>query len=158
MKYKRVLTADDILNTLYPVGSIYISTSETSPASFLGGGWSQLTDNFLVGAGSTFSAGATGGSKTHTHALGLSCFGHLYLYDTTRRLEYYYFCPSDETLKTNTKMTFSSTGMTDITRNTSGYSSYSSSTSYRGLRLGGYTDSESTLPPYLAVYMWERIS
>lgn len=48
----------------YPIGSIYTSYVSTSPASIYGGSWEQITDRFLLGAGSTYSAGATGGAST----------------------------------------------------------------------------------------------
>lgn len=32
----------ELLNTIYPKGSIYISLNSTSPASFIGGSWDQL--------------------------------------------------------------------------------------------------------------------
>ena len=50
----------------YPVGSIYMSTNNTSPASMFGGTWEQIKDKFLLSAGSNYSAGATGGEATHT--------------------------------------------------------------------------------------------
>ena len=48
----------------YPVGAIYHSYVSTSPASLFGGTWTQLTDRFLVGAGSSYGVGATGGAAT----------------------------------------------------------------------------------------------
>lgn len=53
------------LKDLYPVGSLFLSTSPTSPASIFGGTWEQIKDRFLLAAGSTYSAGSTGGSATH---------------------------------------------------------------------------------------------
>ena len=50
----------------YPVGSIYMSVNSTSPASMFGGTWEQIKDKFLLSAGDTYSAGATGGEATHT--------------------------------------------------------------------------------------------
>ena len=55
-----------ILEQTYPVGSIYLSVNSTSPASLFGGTWTQIKDVFLLGAGDTYSNGATGGSATHT--------------------------------------------------------------------------------------------
>ena len=55
-----------MLNAVYPVGSIYMSVNSTSPSSLFGGTWVQLKDRFLLGAGDTYSAGATGGAATHT--------------------------------------------------------------------------------------------
>ena len=51
---------------MFPVGSIYISVNSTDPASFIGGTWERIQDTFLLAAGSTYSAGATGGEATHT--------------------------------------------------------------------------------------------
>lgn len=58
---------------VYPVGSIYQSTTKsTSPADMFGGTWAELGGKFLVGfttaAGTFHTAGATGGAETHTLA------------------------------------------------------------------------------------------
>lgn len=58
--------ASDILNRAYPVGSIYMSMSSTSPAELFGGTWEALKDRFLVGAGNTYAVDATGGAATVT--------------------------------------------------------------------------------------------
>lgn len=50
----------------YPVGSIYLSVNNFNPGTIFGGTWEQIKDRFLLGAGNTYSAGATGGSATHT--------------------------------------------------------------------------------------------
>lgn len=54
-----------IVDAIYPVGSIYMSVNSTSPATLFGGTWVQLKDRFLLGAGSTYTNGATGGEATH---------------------------------------------------------------------------------------------
>lgn len=59
--------AQDLLNIIYPVGSIYLSTSSTNPSNLFGGTWEQIKDKFLLSAGSTYTAGNTGGSATHYH-------------------------------------------------------------------------------------------
>lgn len=46
----------------YPVGSIYMSYSSTSPASLFGGSWSQISGRFLYCTTST----GTGGNNSHT--------------------------------------------------------------------------------------------
>lgn len=56
-------TVQDILNAVYPVGSIYFSLNETSPASLFGGEWTRYVDRFVYAVGS-YSAGQTGGSQT----------------------------------------------------------------------------------------------
>lgn len=40
-----------VLSYVYPVGSIYISTSSTSPATFIGGTWQRITGRFLLATG-----------------------------------------------------------------------------------------------------------
>ena len=50
----------------YPVGSVYISEEPISPSLLFGGTWTQISDRFLLAAGSTYTAGSTGGSATHT--------------------------------------------------------------------------------------------
>lgn len=60
---------DKLLDRMYPVYSIYISTRSTSPASLYGGSWERYrTGRALFSASDTdpdFAAGKTGGSKTH---------------------------------------------------------------------------------------------
>lgn len=50
---------------MFPVGSIYMSINSTDPASFIGGTWQRIQDTFLLAAGSSYAAGATGGEATH---------------------------------------------------------------------------------------------
>ena len=71
-----------LLDWVYPVGSIYISVVNESPAVFLGGTWEPLKDRFLLGAGTTYTAGSSGGKgdfiisaeevpvQAHTHTPG----------------------------------------------------------------------------------------
>lgn len=52
----------NILDLIYPVGSVFVSTGSTSPASTLGGTWESLPANYALwtassGAGGTISAG-----------------------------------------------------------------------------------------------------
>lgn len=75
----------NFLEFVYPVGSVYFSTINTSPASVIGGTWSQLTGGMLGLAGSAgvAAAGSDGGSRkisvdempSHTHVLGRRQYG-----------------------------------------------------------------------------------
>ena len=57
----------DLLNRVYPVGSIYMSAVNISPASFLGGTWQAIEQGrMLMAAGSSWQAGTTGGAAYHT--------------------------------------------------------------------------------------------
>lgn len=55
----------DLFNMIYPVGSIYISYTNSNPSTLFGGTWEQLKDRFLLSAGDTYKANATGGEATH---------------------------------------------------------------------------------------------
>jgi hypothetical protein len=63
-------TASSVMQTIYPVGAIYISTLSTNPATLLGfGTWgAYAAGRVLVGVGTSdqaFTAAATGGESTH---------------------------------------------------------------------------------------------
>ena len=50
-----------------PVGSIYLSVNSTDPSTYFGGTWEQIKDRFLLCCGTSYSAGSSGGSATHSH-------------------------------------------------------------------------------------------
>ena len=57
----------EILQAVYPVGSIYTSMTNTSPATLFGfGTWEQIVDRFLY---CSDSSGTTGGATEHNHDL-----------------------------------------------------------------------------------------
>ena len=45
-----IIRKQDLLNMIYPVGSIYISVNNVSPASFLGGSWEKIEDGYYLRA------------------------------------------------------------------------------------------------------------
>ena len=54
-------------NWVPPVGFVWTSSSSTSPAALYDGtSWTQIKDRFLIGAGGSYSLGSTGGSTSHT--------------------------------------------------------------------------------------------
>ena len=73
-------SSQDLFDKIYPVGAVYISTSNVDPATLFGGSWTQIQDRFLLAAGSSHAAGSTGGSEnvtlttsqipSHTHSVG----------------------------------------------------------------------------------------
>lgn len=121
------------LSDVYPVGAIYISTVSTSPATLFGGSWTQLTDRFLLGAGSTYTAGKTGGAATHTLTIDeMPRHDHWGVY----RPDWYLHDESGQP-----------SGKSD------GSSDNQLFTDERG---GG--GAHNNMPPYLVVYMWKRIA
>ena len=54
------------IQALYPIGSIYMSTANVSPATFIGGTWEALDEGrVLIGAGTSHPAGEEGGEEKH---------------------------------------------------------------------------------------------
>ena len=117
----------------YPVGAIYISANNTSPASLFGGTWTQLKDRFLLGAGDTYSAGSTGGEAAHKLTI------------DEMPAHYHNF-----SMKSG-----ASTGTYQP------YPPYSDNTgtvkTYQTQSTGG-GQAHNNMPPYLAVYMWKRVA
>lgn len=119
---------------VYPIGSIYMSVNNTSPATLFGGTWEQLKDRFLLGAGDTYTNGSTGGEATHTltidempsHNHGIANFNSWGESGTGSGYQYY-----------NNK--------TDLMGN--------NGTSYKG-----GDKAHNNMPPYLVVYIWKRVS
>ena len=117
-----------ILSKIYPIGSIYISTNNTSPASLLGGTWEKIRDKFLLSESDTISAGSTGGEATHTLTVDeLPSHTH------------------------NTPVAAGSYTTMDGSGNTWVPIYNNSNVGYTGGSLA-----HNNMPPYLAVYMWKR--
>lgn len=83
----------NLLNLIYPVGSVYFSVTATSPSSIIGGTWTQLTGGVLGLADSIgiADAGSDGGSRlitqeqlpTHAHNLTSNGQGHSMYWGTS---------------------------------------------------------------------------
>lgn len=129
---------DGIGNELYPVGSIYMSTENTSPASMFGGTWEQIKDKFLLSAGDTYSAGAIGGEATHKLTV-----NEIPVHDHIIKLR---------TSKTSIGYDYGTSGTNVVTSDASTVSRQSSLVGNTG---GG--QSHNNMPPYLVVYCWKRI-
>jgi hypothetical protein len=131
-----------ILDLTYPVGSIYMSVNNTSPATLFGGTWEQIEDTFLLSAGSTYTAGDTGGAASVTLAENqlpkisgdslANIVGHQ-AYDTgSGAISWDYIGKSG-----------SLTGGDNIP--------------FGRIKLSiGNGEAHNNMPPYLVVYMWKR--
>lgn len=157
----------ECLLDIYPIGSIYISVSATSPASLFGGTWIQIEDTFLLASGSNYTAGNTGGNATHYHetaavaltiaqmphhghGVGIKQTSGNYLpYNNTALLSFRnqseIYTPAINGV------------LTDMNPDLYTYNNFIESTGSGAAHSHGNTTSTSSLPPYLAVYMWKRI-
>ena len=138
------ITAADIGNALYPVGSIYMSVNTTNPSTFFGGTWEAWGAGKVpvgVDANDTDFATVekTGGEKTHTltesempkHSHGLPTF---------------HSNPEKENI-TFADTPFNADKASDGTVGNGG----------RVISAGG-GQAHNNLQPYITCYMWKRIN
>ena len=132
---------DKLLDRMYPVDSIYISTNSTSPASLYGGNWERYgTGRALISASDTdndFKAGTTGGSKTHNHNPGT-------------------FAAQVSLAEKNTIVRRVSIPSFKGDVRHIGDIYGGSFDSNWGAAIVGHSDSASSMEPYIAVYVWRR--
>ena len=149
-------TLEKMIDTIYPVGSVYLSMNTTNPSSLFGGTWTQIKDCFLLGCGDKYtSIGTYGGSEQHTHKYGAVVesyysSGNL-LGDGTTGLANY----DSNGSYTITKHTYLDS--TTHTLNGGVTTSESDKTVDRRL-LQANTSYASNLPPYTTCYMWKRVA
>lgn len=160
-------------NQIYPVGSIYLSVNSLNPGTLFGGTWTQITDKFLIGAGNLYPVNSTGGATTHnhkvpththvvgnhTHSLGDSGWADLFYGNAsfiTRELSGVGFTSNNsktvagaQTARNNWETYGTALGGT-----TAGMTSSVSTTESGQLT----TENTTIIPPYLAVYIWQRIN
>ena len=119
----------------YPVGSIYLSVNSTNPGSIFGGSWEQIKDRFLLACGNTYSNGSTGGEAKHT------------------------LTTSEMPSHTHAQRSRGATG--DIAAAGSAIGAEflgTSSNSIGNTFATGGGAAHNNMPPYLAVYVWKRVS
>lgn len=54
----------EIIDLIYPVGSIYMSVNAVNPSAIFGGTWEQIKDRFLLSAGDNYNNGDKDGAAT----------------------------------------------------------------------------------------------
>ena len=129
-----------LLDMFYPVGSLYFTSSETSPATLFGGTWKKLEHAFIYGAASGDTISDTiAGEATHTLTVDEM--------------------PTHRHSPTNGG-SFLSIGCTSGTEITHGFAS---GAAWQNMNKGrssiGYTgngDPHNNMPPYIFRNIWER--
>lgn len=145
---------------VYPVGSLYLSTAPTNPAALFGGTWQAIRDRFLLAAGGAYSGGSTGGQASHllTEA---ELPSHSHGFSGTTGTQSRYHTHGFTAVQRNTSLStlgsgsygYESAGSTTDTEDQSHTHAFSGTTA----AAGGGTEVD-IMPPYLAVYIWKRVS
>lgn len=158
-----------LLDAIYPIGSIYMSTQDVSPQTFLGGYWEKIKGRFLLAAAEEEdigtepddsvcyrTGGTTGGSERVTLTANqsgqraLTITGGAHSHDLKYRNDLK--CATGDASRRFGPYAYASSG--------SAYSPAGSSSETHTHYVSAQDASEShgNMPPYLAVHMWERVA
>ena len=148
-------TIDNTINSIYPIGSVYISLSETNPGTYLKGVWEQFGQGRnLIGEGTgndgnntmNFTAGSTGGNYKHNHTYGI-------------KLNDYYSNISNLNLL-NSDGSWQG-GVNDDRRNgyvNSACQENNKEVNSQTFKIEANTSNSMTMYPYITVYFWKRVN
>ena len=134
---------NNLIDVVYPVGSIYMSVNTVSPSILFGFGvWEKIEDKFLLGSGTTYANGSTGGSAdavivSHSHQS--SADGE-------------YIVTSEEDTANNTRVAYSASG----NRWVDGQTSPSNFHHRTRTNTVGEDGTNKNMPPYITVNIWKR--
>ena len=126
---------------MYPVGSIYQTTSSTfNPQTAWGGTWERIKDRFLLAAGDTYAGGSTGGEATHKLTVQeLPSHRHVMIVNNEGSSSSWVPQFDGYVIKTDC--------VTQSKKN------YQAKLAQNG---AGLDQAHNNMPPYLAVYIWKR--
>lgn len=154
-------TEYSIIDVIYPIGSIYMSVNTSNPSTlFPNTTWQKIEGMFLLGSSSSYTSGATGGSKdaivvshnhtqtSHTHTIPKGYDG-------------------DNIVGTNVDIKINSTNRKFPDTGGSYHMLYSESggslsevpsltSSAPTINNTGVSGTDKNMPPYLVVNIWER--
>lgn len=127
-----------VFEAIYPVGSIYMSLNATSPQVLFSGKWERLDDRFLIGAGTSYTVGTTGGEESHTL--------------TVEEMPQHKHSVTSGSM--NKAVQVNDNASSKI------YPAYSeiNTSNDAWVQYTGGSAAHNNMPPYLAVYMWKRVS
>jgi hypothetical protein len=126
---------------MYPVGSIYQTTSSTfNPQTAWGGTWERIKDRFLLAAGDTYTGGSTGGEATHKLTVQeLPSHQHVMIVNNEGSSSSWVPQFDGYVIKTDC--------VTQSKKN------YQAKLAQNG---AGLDQAHNNMPPYIAVYVWKR--
>ena len=162
------------IDSVYPIGSIYMNVSATDPGTLFGGTWEQIKGRFLLGCGNNgdgvnYEVSSIGGEATHTlnvneipnhnHSINLTTTDNgIHTHNLRRDLGGNEFGIGGGTGVGNSlNGTWSNTSIwpNSIGAGPAGnhYHFVSGNTGETGGNLA-----HNNMPPYLAVYIWKRVA
>lgn len=147
------------MNTIYPVGSIYMSVDSINPSTLFGGIWEQIKDKFLLSCGDNYQNGAVGGETTHTLTT-QEMPNHGHSASTNTAGGHRHSFKGWWTTKGDGSAAYACVSRAE-TDDYAEYGTFSSAGDHAHtvtINNTGDGQAHNNMPPYMAVYMWKRIS
>ena len=150
------------LNTVYPVGSIYISMNETDPGTLFGGTWERISRRFLLGCGGT-GPGANNDTNTpqQLSVEQQTWFSDLHPGVTSGEYQHTLSVAEMPEHIHGTYGQLARINDDSISGTTYGHSN-TSAWWFKGVaesvKPTGSSQSHNNMPPYLTVAMWKRVA
>lgn len=154
----------DTMKKIYPVGSIYISTVSTNPATLFGfGTWEAMPAGRVLLAqgksswGTTYNAGSTGGEATHQLTVGeLPSHNHSASTNTTGEHSHSVQCnaPHNDPVWSNGNIL----GRAETKYGINSYTTSNSGNHTHNIVINstGEGQAHNNLQPYISCYIWQR--
>lgn len=156
----------DTMKKIYPVGSIYISTVSTNPATLFGfGTWEAMPAGRVLLAqgksdwGTTYNAGETGGEATHQLTVGeLPSHNHSASTNTTGEHSHSVQCnaPHNDPVWSNGNIL----GRAETKYGINSYTTSNSGNHTHNIVINstGEGQAHNNLQPYISCYIWQRMA
>lgn len=164
----------ELLNMVYPVGALYMSTSSTSPATLFGGTWERIKDRFILASGDTYTTiRGTGGAATVTLTSAQSGVPAFAVQSDDASPEHYHYPNADTpgaqfligagVSRTRTaisssgdRYTHTTTDQNNLQMRTSTDTAYAQHNHQVDIPARNAAQSHNNMPPYIIVNVWRR--
>lgn len=142
----------NLIDIIYPVGSIYVSVDKTGPQTLFGGSWTQITNKMLRGVSSSTASKQNLGSSSHNHIWGLKYASYYGILPTLLNAD----ADNNMLQLINATSTTQEISTSDHSVNNSIGQGWKYVSKPVIVTKKAKTDSSSYLPEHMTCYMWYR--